>query len=85
MRGVDYGWGRNKYFQLGSLPSSSSSSEGVKGESMNNNTMIPLPCTLTVPFVVDSIPIVVAATGKGRNVFIDTGGAAYACRSNKMG
>ena len=80
-----YVWGRNEYPHLGSLYSLSSSSEGVEGESTNNNAMIPFPCPLTGPFVTDSIPIVGATTRTGHTILINVGGAVYACILNKMG
>ena len=80
-----YGWVRNEYYQLGYLPSSLSSSEGVREESTNNNTMITLPRLLTGTFVTDSIPVVGAATRKGHTILIDVRGDAYACILNNLG
>ena len=49
-------------------------SEGVEGESKNNNMMIPLPHPLTGPFVTNLINILGAATVKGRTILINAGG-----------
>ena len=74
MRGGAYGLGRDENSQLGYLSLSSSLSEGVEGESKNNNMMIPLPHPLTGPFVTNLINILGAATVKGRTILINAGG-----------
>ena len=85
MRRRAYGWVRNKYSQLEYLSYSFSSSEGVEGESTDNNTMTPLPRPLTGNFVTDLTPIVGADTRKVHTIFIDMGGSAYDCELNKLG
>ena len=64
MRGGAYGLGRDENSQLGYLSLSSSLSEGVEGESTNNNTMIPLSCPLIGTFVTNSIPTFGAPNGR---------------------